>query len=62
LLACLYSYLGEGLKSSLDEVTIKGMDGEFKSIKPLNEDQKKPSIEFEGEAALECKAIPNKKV
>ncbi len=38
------------------------MDAEFKSIKPLTEDQKKPTIEFEGEAALECKAIPSKKI
>lgn len=61
LLACLYSYLGEGIKGLIDEATIKGMDAEFKSIKPLTEDQKKPTIEFEGEAALECKAIPTKK-
>lgn len=26
LLTCLYAYLGEGLKTSLDEATIKGMD------------------------------------
>jgi hypothetical protein len=44
LLACLYSYLGDGIKGSLDEVTIKGMDSEFKSTKQLTEEQKKPTI------------------
>ena len=37
----------------LDEYTMKTMGTEFKSIKPLNEDQKKPKVEFEGEAATE---------
>lgn len=38
------------------------MDAEFKATKLLSEDQKKPMIEFEGQAALQCKIIPNKKV
>jgi hypothetical protein len=44
--------MGDGLRSSLDEATIKGLDNEFKGNKVLTEDQKKPTIEFEGEAAL----------
>jgi hypothetical protein len=35
----------------LDETTLKAMSADFKSIKPLNDDQKKPKIDFEGEAA-----------
>jgi hypothetical protein len=30
----------------LDDVTIKGMDPEFKNVKLLSEDQKKPRVEF----------------
>jgi hypothetical protein len=51
LLNCLYSYQGEALKSMLDDVTIKGMDPEFKNVKLLTEEIKKPRIDFEGEAA-----------
>lgn len=52
LLICLYSQAGDSIKPMLDENTLKNMEGEFKSIKPLNEDQKKPRIAFEGEAAV----------
>ena len=34
------------------------MEGSFKTIKPLNQDQKKPKINFEGEAALESQRQP----
>ena len=30
----------------LDESTVKALDGEFKNVKVLTEDQKKPKIEF----------------
>jgi hypothetical protein len=30
----------------LDEATIKGMDPEFKTVKLLTEDMKKPKIDF----------------
>ena len=36
------------------------MDGDFKSIRPLTEDQKKPKVEFEGEAAVEVQTMPKK--
>lgn len=34
------------------------MDGEFKTIKPLTQDQKKPKVNFEGEAAVESRRQP----
>ena len=37
------------------------MENEFKSIKPLSPDQKKPKVEFEGEAAVEVVQVPTKK-
>lgn len=46
LLACLYSHLGDTLRPLLDEATLKPMEAEFKTIKPLNEEQKKPKFEF----------------
>lgn len=33
------------------------MDSTFKSIKPLTEDQKKPKVEFIGEAASESQVM-----
>jgi hypothetical protein len=48
LLNFLYSQVGDVLKGMLDEVTLKGMDGEFKNVKVLPEDQKRAKIEFEG--------------
>lgn len=44
----------------LDDVTIKGMDPEFKNVKLLSEDQKKPRVEFQGEAAAESKVALKK--
>ena len=62
MFVCIYTFMGDSIKTYLDEATAKGMDAEFKATKVLAEDQKKPAIEFEGEAAIECKVIPNKKV
>jgi hypothetical protein len=39
----------------LDETILKAMDAEFKTIKPLSEDQKKPKVPLEGEAATESR-------
>ena len=61
LLVCLYTHAGEAVKTSLDDNTLKAMDGTFKSIKPLNEDQKKPKVDFMGEAASESQIIPPKR-
>lgn len=33
------------------------MDAEFKNNKPLSEDQKRPRVEFEGEAAENVKIV-----
>ena len=37
------------------------MDGEFKTIKPLTQDQKKPKVNFEGDAAVESQVMSSKK-
>jgi hypothetical protein len=51
LMNVIYSYVGEQVKIFLDENTSKGMDAEFKAVKLLSHDQKKPRVALEGEAA-----------
>ena len=60
LLICLYTHAGDQIKPYLDETTLKAMDGEFKSIKPLSQDQKKPKVNFEGDAAVESQVYSKK--
>jgi len=48
LLICLYTQAGDSIKPMLDDYALKGMDGDFKSIKPLTAAEKKPKVEFEG--------------
>lgn len=50
LLKKMYEYMGESLKVCLDEPTIKSMDAEFKKTTVLSEAEKRPKVEFKGEA------------
>jgi len=43
---CLYNHAGDQIRPYLDDNTLKSMDGEFKSIKPLSHEQKKPKVNF----------------
>lgn len=61
LLLCLYTHAGDQIKPYLDDSTLKALDGDFKSIKPLTQDQKKPKVNFEGEAAVESQVMSSKK-
>ena len=45
----------------LDDYALKGMDGDFKSIKPLTAAEKKPKVEFEGQAAVESQQTTARK-
>jgi len=51
----MYEYMGESLKVCLDEPTIKSIDAEFKKTNVLSEAEKRPKIEFRGEAKDEVK-------
>lgn len=44
----------------LDDNTLKNMEGSFKSIKPLTIEEKKPKVEFMGEAAADTESVNNK--
>ena len=60
LLVCLYTQAGDSIKPMLDEYSLKGMENEFKSIKPLTAAENKPKVEFDGEAAAESQVTARK--
>ncbi len=59
LIKKIYSYIGEQVKLYLEADTYGSMEAELKKMKLLSEDEKRPKIQFSGEAKKNEKKAVN---